>query len=121
MKKAVGRVVVRGTDVGIPNLLVAAYDASLGSTSPTHTAPSVQDRDESCWNRWGSVITDHRGAFSIVNEHDGQSGNLNRLIDIVLVVSVPEPGGMPGDQTHTRITTCVRHNPGDLESFLIAV
>jgi len=120
MNKVLGRVVVRGTDVGIPHLLVTIYDASP-SSSAARSAPTSQREVESRWVRLGSVITDDRGSFAFAGdglERDSSAGNRSEL---VLVVSSPEEEAASGDEPQASIATSSRHNAGSVESFLISV
>lgn len=122
MNKVLGRVVLSGTNVGIPRLLVTVYDASVPRTSQSSAGTqSVQDTDESRWNRWGSVITDDRGAFVFTHDDDRDTGNREQRPDLVLVISAPEETCVPGQESRARIATCVRYNAATVESFIIGL
>jgi hypothetical protein len=118
MNRVVGRVVLQGTEIGVPRVRIAVYD-----TTPTHvstpgaTQPPPQEGpgDESRWTPWGSVITDVRGAFAVT--HDDAAGARSRP-NLALVVSAAEETCA---KPQARIATCVRPQAGETESFLIAL
>jgi hypothetical protein len=122
MNQVLGRVVLRRTDVGIPRLLVTLYDATPPTESARSGQPSSQRGDESRWIRWGSVITDDRGAFHFRGERiegDAKARARSAGLELVLVVSPPEETALPSDQR--RLATSVRRNAGRIEHFLIPV
>lgn len=89
MNKLSGYVLVKETNVGIPNLVVAVFDSerSLASAGEKGTF-SFSD----CGKRIGSVLTDRDGRFSLQREGLEFQGNEARP-DLVLVVFAPEDVG----------------------------
>jgi hypothetical protein len=93
MRRIVGRVLVKETGVGVPNLVVAAFDARLEAKDTAAAQiksdrPSVPTMDR-VGARLGSVLTDQDGSFSMTSEELVFPGNDARP-DLVLVVSAPE-------------------------------
>src|SRR5262249_44656902 len=92
MNKLTGYVLVKETNVGIPNLVVAVFDSerTLASSSGEKGTFSFSD----CGKRIGSVLTDRDGRFSLQREGLEFQGNEARP-DLVLVVFAPEDVGDP--------------------------
>jgi hypothetical protein len=117
MTKVLGRVVLRGSDVGLPHLLVTVFDASSSATSSS--APDATGRsNEKPWTRLGSVITGDQGhfTFSASDQTRTRTGP-----DIAVVVSAAEQTSTSNDRTAASLATVVRQTAGESESFLIAI
>jgi len=119
MNKIMGSVQLRESGVGIPRLLVTAYDTySRAISSPPAGTLAVGD-EEARWNRLGSVVTGIGGTFDLGYEVDGQNGNCTQRPDLVLILSAPEVSCTPCQEAPTRIATCVRRNAASVENFVI--
>jgi hypothetical protein len=127
MNKVSGKIVLRGTDVGIPHLLVTAYDKNSGTPPPSHGpplnagAPPAHGDAELNWNRLGSSITGAGGVFGLEYEHIANAGGQQLRPELVLVVSSPEESGTTPQEQPVRIAAVARRNAASVESFLIVV
>lgn len=123
MRRVSGRIVLSGTDLGIPRLLVTVYDANLAISSPSAAGmPPGHETDESRSTRRGSVITDNQGTFVLEYDRaDRQTEENSHRPDRVLVISNPEERCSPGHEAPARIAACVRRAAGDIESFVITL
>lgn len=127
MAKVIGRVILSGTDLGVPHLLVSVYDAKaqgVDATAKTPSAPRAEppparSEDESRWTRLGSVVTDDRGGFSLDYEEKGHSRDPKGGPDLILVISAPLGSGAGSEPV--RIATAARRNAANIESFIIPV
>ncbi len=125
-----GRVIVRETAVGIPDLLVILHDVdpgtvpeeNLGTAAPIGIAPTAA-ANTGVGDRIGSRLTDGNGRFEISYEDDEfriRNPDEKRP-DLWLVVAGPEESGA---NTATRVlfsATEIRQNAGRNEEYLIRV
>jgi hypothetical protein len=120
--KISGRVLLRESNVGIPRLLVTAYDANSSTMPSSRTKrPQARADERSRWDRLGSVVTGSEGTFDLAYNYDSRSKASNRRHDLVLVISASEESGAPGQPEPARIATLFRRNAGSVESFRIAL
>src|SRR5437763_8020856 len=79
MKRISGLVLVKETGIGIPNLLVAAYDCEA-DTDPARKAarPEPDELLRHTGRRLGSVLTDSKGQFCLNAEDLAFPGNDER-------------------------------------------
>ncbi|MDV5165289.1 MAG: hypothetical protein R2568_00900 [Candidatus Scalindua sp.] len=126
MNKILGRIILKETGIGIPNLLVAVYDLDpdtkpeeiFGGSGLTGIALPSQGIPG---DRLGSVLTDVNGAFEFTFEDkEFQIRNKGeKRPDLFVFVLAPEE---PGKGLISRIlyfSTVVRQNAGRIESYLI--
>lgn len=88
MKELTGFVLVKETNAGVPNLVVAAYDSETAArTSPSVERPQIMF--DSLGKRIGSVLTNCEGRFVLTAEGLEFQGNESRP-DLILAVFAPE-------------------------------
>jgi hypothetical protein len=124
MRRLSGRVVVKETNSGIADLVVAAYDANLESAEAVLDAIESKGRDN-FGRRITSVITDGQGAFCISGDDLQFSGNESRP-NLLLVVFAPEdvqsaakPFPLRPDKRILYISSVPRSDAGAEEAFVI--
>jgi hypothetical protein len=129
VNKVFGKVLVKETGAGIPNLLVALFDVD-----PQAAAQSTAYMDPSCLpaagvRRIGSVITTENGAFELTFDpssfttHDAESrpGLLLRVYapedsqDLDLPTSLPPSGRL------LLFSNVQRHDAGQIEAYILRV
>ncbi len=108
MKKIVGKVVLRGTKTGIPDLFISLYNEA-----PEDTTVNTKEKPKEKLVRLASVFTDNRGAFSF----ELRSVSTN----ILVVVSAPEESCSAIGVSQKKLATCHRSNCGEIESFLVSI
>lgn len=125
MKRISGYVLVKETNVGIPNLLVAAYDFDKRlDVTIARDGPSAQlSREQG--RRIGSVLTNQDGSFVLTSEDLEFQGNESRP-DLVLIVFAPEdilspdqPSPLPPERRILYISAVSRSEAGAEEAFVI--
>jgi hypothetical protein len=126
-----GKVLVKETGVGLPDLLVSVYDLD-----PNTKPEDVFDfANRGYWqnvkgDRLGSVVTDEVGRFSLQYEDtDFQIRNEERRPDLALIVTAPEePPAAAITDMHNAAQWCpvilhlscgIRQNAGRTENFII--
>lgn len=122
MKTLSGLVLVRETGIGIPNLVVAAFDCE--APLPTSGSRSIRSVLES-GRRIGSVLTDKDGRFTLRSEELEFQGNESRP-DLSLVVFAPEdvlrvdePYPDPVERRVLYVSAAPRVDAGADEAFVI--
>jgi len=132
MNKVIGKVIVKETGIGIPNMLAIIYDMDpktkpeecLGSGQPALGADFWQRFQA---DRIGSVITDDKGEFSLSYEDsEFQVRNQEKRPDLVLLVMAPEEPAsetdsnvIPPEKRILHYSYVPRANAGRTESYLI--
>lgn len=126
MRQISGFVLVKETNSGLPNLVVAAYDTEksiqeISSVSSAGRTLLLKDVGK----RIGSVLTNHDGKFVLNREELEFPGNETRP-DLLLVVFAPEdiqsldaPYPLPPEERILYISSIPRTDAGAEESFLI--
>src|SRR5262245_35725964 len=101
MGRVHGKVVLRGTGVGVPGLLVTVSDRDPTPTTPSPGRPAPND-DESRWVRRGSILTTGDGTFA-VDEVETSPGDRGPRRDLRVVVSPPDDGASAREEPATRL------------------
>lgn len=128
MSRLFGRVLVRETNAGIPNLVVSAFDqdpAARGDAAADHRR-ELQGIEGT---RLGSVITRGDGSFEL--EYDtwtkGRPGSEIRA-DLVLAIFAPEdsagpkePKPRPPDQRMLHISRVPRIDASPIEGYVVRI
>jgi hypothetical protein len=137
MNRVSGRVVVRETGLGIPDLLVVIYDVDpgmltaeqAGSSPVGTTAPNAGMLQRGIsGDRLGSALTDQSGAFELTYEdsdfgdEDDEAGvpdDEAKRPDLLLLVLAPEDASENGSSSVLYSSPSVRQNAGRTEQYLI--
>ncbi|WP_369134817.1 hypothetical protein [Modestobacter sp. I12A-02662] len=130
MNVVTGRIVVKDSGVGVPDLLVVLNDVDAG-TKAEEPLPSVEggasgpaERAASSLargaDRLGSVLTGPDGRFSITyDDADFRIRNEEKRPDLQLVVLAPEEPGLAYDDRVLYASPAVRQNSARTESYLV--
>lgn len=126
MKQISGRVLVKETHSGIPNLIVTAYDCEGPSRELLGERSRREDFSiEHLGKRIGSVLTDQNGDFVLRSENLEFQGNEARP-DLLLVVFAPEdvqdvtaPYPLTPKERILYISSVAREGAGAEEAFVI--
>jgi hypothetical protein len=125
MNRVTGKVLVRESRLGIPNLLVTLYNTSyIAESRDSHGNLVGDDLQQSSWDRLASIITNDVGVFNLSYNNKSGSANSCQPQYLVLTVSSLEDDGNCAAEDYTqrsRIATCVRRNAGEVESFLVLI
>ena len=127
MKQISGYVLVKETNLGIPNLIVTAYNSekksiqSILAEQPNRHGFSL----ESLGRRIGSVLTDQNGNFILESENLEFEGNESRP-DLLIIIFAPEdvqdvktPYPLPPEERILYISAVPRQEAGAKEAFVI--
>jgi hypothetical protein len=115
-----GRVLVAGTDQGIPNLVAVLYDMSHAPQAEGRVVAGSTDHEhiESVGRRLGSVLTDSSGAFEL--QIDESSRREEPRPELFLMVLAPETDGDScGVVLHTSCAT--RRGAAQREAYLVQI
>ncbi len=118
MNTVSGRVVVRETGAGIPNLLVVALDVGAASTASAGAPKGGPVHPGSRHSRLASVLTGEQGQFQLAYE-DPAGGARPRL---ALLVQAPEEvtaGEHPGGGAVLYYSPVPREDAAPAESFIV--
>lgn len=126
MKQIFGYVLVKETNVGIPNLVVAAYDSEKSMQEIVASRRAKKDfSPDDLGRRISSVLTDQSGKFTLNRNELEFQGNESRL-DLLIVVFAPddvqnidEPFPLPSEQRILYVSTVRRQDAGAEEAFVI--
>ncbi|MDD2716164.1 MAG: hypothetical protein PHW04_09735 [Candidatus Wallbacteria bacterium] len=130
MKKIYGRVLVKESNAGIPNLVIAAYDSDrttqgIASISSLNLRESMPESLGHLGKRIGSVLTNQDGVFAFSSDELDFSGNETRP-DLLIVVFAPEdirdvkrPYPLPPEQRILYISSIPRNDAGSEEAYII--
>lgn len=130
MNSISGKIVVRESGLGIPNLVVVAYDVDPSSEATEEVAPGSAGPHPaivalhgpgSLADRIGSAITDEDGAFELTYADDAfKVGDAHeRRPDILLMVLAPEDAVAAPDSGVLFTSRTVREDAGRTEQFVI--
>jgi hypothetical protein len=123
VKRIVGRVLVKETNVGIANLVIAAFDADDVGTSGKHAEEGApMDR---LGQRLGSVLTERDGSF-VLETTDCEPAGGSARPDLMLAVFAPEdalgvghPAPQPPEKRLLHVSRGPRTNAGSTEAYVI--
>lgn len=129
MKKIYGRVLVKESNVGVPNLVVAAYDSEREAQNtvavPVRDSAPAPSLSERFGRRIGSVLTDQDGAFTFSFDELHFTGTEARP-DLLIIVFAPEdvqgidnPYPLPPEQRVLYVSRVARSDAGAEESYFI--
>lgn len=128
MKKIYGRVLVKESNAGVPNLVVAAYDSESDLQKAVAIGPANAPAallTERLGKRIGSVLTGSDGAFIFSFDELHFTGTEARP-DLLLIVFAPEdvqgiesPYPLPPEQRVLYISRVARSDAGAEESYFI--
>lgn len=120
-----GKIVVKETGAGIPDLLVRAFDLDIpGQKYASQGGNSDMSIDEQMpYDSLGSVLTDAEGHFLFeFEEEDFKLSGPELRPDIFLVIGSPEDVGSDSAQSHTIHTTNpMRLKSGRKEAFFVRI
>src|ERR1051325_8451471 len=125
INKIEGKVLVKETLVGVPNVIVTAYDIDLEPNRDEVFNTSI-DPGVDFWSKFkngdrlGSVVTDKNGLFSLIYDDNAfRSNYVEKRPDIILVVTAPEQQGIEPCPTILYISCNIRKNAGRIENFIV--
>jgi hypothetical protein len=128
MSRLFGKVLVRETNAGIPNLVVSAFDQDPAARGDA-TGEYHRESPALGGSRLGSVITRADGSFEL--EYDpwtkGRPGSEIRA-DLVLAIFAPEdsagpkdPKPLPPDQRMLHISRVARVDASSIEGYVVRI
>jgi hypothetical protein len=121
MNRISGRVVLKESGAGLPDLVVAVHDVDvLTSISALRAAALSGDQGalDAVGHRIGGVVTDRQGAFELTYEDDPPpTGTAGRRPGLFLVVQAPDEDSDGPAVLHT--SPGVRLRAGRVEQYLI--
>lgn len=125
MKQIIGRVLVRETNAGIGNLVVAAFDQDSRGGPLDHPRDPELDPD-AYGHRLGSVITARDGGFELDASHCDPAGGCARPNLVLAVFAPEEPDGAGAGCTSGRgrvlhVSRQPRYHAGAVESYVIRI
>lgn len=127
MNRISGRVVLKESGAGVPDVLVVIYDLDPGTKTEESIASTaslaVPPESLSGGDRLGSVLTARDGSFELSYEDsEFQIRNSNeRRPDLVLQVLGPEEPGQAVEARVLYVSRTVRQNAGKTEQCLIRI
>lgn len=120
MNQISGKVLLKETNIGIPDLLVIVYDIDPG-TRPEEImdgAGIISDGDS-----LGSVLTDSAGFFKL--EYDDAAFRHRKpdelRPDLQLIIRGPEEMGSPGNAKVLHMSKDIRQNAGVNETYIVRI
>jgi hypothetical protein len=133
MNTITGRVTIKESGVGIPDLLVVVFDVDPNTQpeevkpvpGPTPTPPPAPPIAQPAafpqGDRLGSVLTDANGAFTITyaDEEFRVRNSDEKRPDLLLMVFAPEEAGQDGNLRPLFVSPAIRQNAGRTEHYLI--
>lgn len=132
MNKVIGKVLVRETGQGVPNLVVVLFDRDPttpsvpAAGSPPSTSPTT---DASFGERIGSVLTGANGDFELTFDSSlFAAGDPEKRPDLLLGVFAPEdsrgldqPTPLPPVQRLLLFSNVARQDAGQMEAYVLRV
>lgn len=131
MNQATGKVMLKETKAGIPNLLVEVYNFALG-TRPEEILPGGVAPDRSTaaaahtlalGDRLGSTLTGVGGQFSLTyDDEDFRRRNpQEKRPDLLLMVRAPEDMSAADKNNTLHVSKDIRQNAGVSEAYIIYI
>jgi hypothetical protein len=124
MNRISGRIVLKESGAGIPDLIVAVHDLE-DRTEPASLRAALRSADRdgalaAAGRRVGSVVTDGSGAFELTYEDDPPRDGAPaiRRPGLFLVVLPPDESS-DGQPPVLHASAAVRHRAGRVEQFLV--
>jgi hypothetical protein len=120
-----GRVVVKESGVGIPDLLVGVYNVRDYAQADQGWAHCISDGNPASVTSLGSVLTKSAGEFKLTyegNDYPGEESEVKSCEkgpNLVLVILAPEESGKDFNSRLLFSSTAVRYKAGQSEQFLI--
>lgn len=121
MKKIFGRVLLKETNAGIGNLVVAAFHQERAVHVEQHAVTCLEELGD----RIGSVLTDTDGSFELDTSGCEPAGGSARP-NLCLAVFAPEdavathhPAPQPPEKRLLHISAVPRHHAGSVEAYVI--
>ncbi len=117
-----GKVLLKETGAGIPDLLVVLYDYDPGTTPDESFTPTVTTAlGTGLADRLGSVLTESDGTWALAFEHvDFQALNpTEKRPDLHLVVLAPEDSDSDKPPTVLFSSKLLRANSGKTEAYIV--
>jgi hypothetical protein len=122
-----GKLLVKESGIGIPNLIVVAYDLDPCTKAEELFELCSSGRHRELWaaiqgDRLGSIISDEGGTFEL--EFDDSAFQVrNREVrpDLLLLVTSPEESNVEVCPLVLHVSCGVRQNAGRLEHYLIQI
>ncbi len=114
MNRIVGSVVHRESKLGIPRLLITAFDVKPNGLCANTKHTTLTDEEASPGARLGSIVTDDHGGF----EYECEAKARDSRPDLLLTVSAPQGRGTRGSHRKP-MATIVRRDAASVESFVI--
>jgi len=135
MKRIFGRVLVKETNLGVPDLVVAVFDVDPSGTpggdppADTGSTNGAVAIVSTLQNRLGSILTDASGAFDLpISEETPQHYGTDQTPDLVLAVLAPEdsvdahnPFPRPFEERLLYLSRSPRAKAGPVEAYLIRI
>ena len=118
MGQVSGKVLLKETSVGIPDLLVEIYDVDPYAPADASTATGAG----SAGTRLGSVLTETGGRFTLDYTNPPTNGELDgRRPHLLLLVRAPDEMGGSSDTGILHRSTDVRQDAGPNEAYIIRI
>jgi hypothetical protein len=125
MNKVAGKITVKESGIGIPNLQIIIYDWDPENIPEEHFSESTTDKSMNIWqnipgDRIGSVITDESGGFQLEYEDSAFQVMNDERPNLVLLVVGPEDQSVGPYPTILHVSG-LRQNAGGIETYLIKI
>jgi hypothetical protein len=121
-----GRVVLKESGVGIPDLLVGVYDLGKDAQADKIWAQRIKDGNPASMAALGTVLTNDAGEFALTHDGHGDPGGQkegqslkNGRRNLFLMILAPEESGKDLNSWLLFSSAAVRYNAGPSEQFLI--
>ena len=118
-----GRVILKESGVGIPNLLVVLFSPIPIVPAPTPVPSTVPASVALPPNRLGSVLTGDDGSFTLTFDDASFQNSTTKIRrpDLHLTVLAPEELGVPPDALVLYLSAVPRQNAGATEQYVIRI
>lgn len=122
-----GKVIVKETGFGIPNLIIVVYDLDPRTVPEEIFSLCEEGNYSGLWarlqgDRLGSIITDNYGMFELLYEDtDFRVRNCEARPDILLLITAPEEPNTTVCPHILHVSCGVRQNAGRIEHYLVQI